>query len=104
VTVSTVETMNAYQDRTLLSTAEAAAYLGCSARTLGACWRKWGLRPYRVGKHNMYRVRDLEHLASVQASTNRCSSLTHPAGISCAARCTATNGIAAASWPRDRLT
>ena len=47
-------------DKTMLTTAEAANYLGLSARTLGANWYRWGLKPYRVGRRNMYRVCDIE--------------------------------------------
>jgi hypothetical protein len=49
VTVSTVQFMTGYQDRTMLRTAEPMSYLGCSVRTLGAYWRKWGLRPLSHG-------------------------------------------------------
>jgi hypothetical protein len=34
--------------------------VGCSAPTLDARWRKPGLRPYRVGNHNICRVSDFE--------------------------------------------
>jgi Zn-dependent peptidase ImmA (M78 family) len=47
-------------DKTLLTTKQAADYLGVSSRALGARWSKWGLTPHRVGKRNMYRVAELE--------------------------------------------
>ncbi len=47
-------------DRRLLSTAETAGYLGVPVRSLQANWKRWELKPYRVGKRLQYRVSDLE--------------------------------------------
>ncbi len=47
-------------DRTMLTTGQAAEYLGVTVRSLGANWFRWGLRPYRVGRRNLYRVGELE--------------------------------------------
>jgi excisionase family DNA binding protein len=44
----------------LLSVAEVADYLGVPAKTVYACWRAWGLRGYRVGRHLRFRLRHLE--------------------------------------------
>ncbi len=50
----------------MLTTGEAAAYLGVGVRNLAANWQCWGLRPYKIGKRNMYRVGDLERWLSAQ--------------------------------------
>ena len=47
------------EDR-LLTTREAAHYLGVTPRALGANWYRWGLTAYRVGRRNLYRVSELE--------------------------------------------
>jgi excisionase family DNA binding protein len=59
-------------DRTLLTTREAAAYLNVKERTLGAHWYRWGLRPSRIGRANRYRVSDLHrYLADHRISEPR---------------------------------
>jgi excisionase family DNA binding protein len=50
----------AQADKTMLTTAEAARYLGTTPRTLGDNWFKWKLTAYRVGRRNVYRVADLD--------------------------------------------
>jgi helix-turn-helix protein len=49
-------------DRTLLTTREAAAYLGIKERALAANWFRpdWALTVYHVGRRNMFRVADLD--------------------------------------------
>jgi excisionase family DNA binding protein len=44
----------------LLSVEELAAYLGVPKKTIYGCWRKWGLRGYRVGRHLRFRQRQVE--------------------------------------------
>jgi len=48
------------EDKKLLTTEEAARFLGVTYRSLGANWYRWGLTAYRVGRRNMYRVCELE--------------------------------------------
>jgi Helix-turn-helix domain len=47
-------------DRTMLTTREAATYLGVKERALAQNWFRWKLTPSRVGRRNVYRVSDLE--------------------------------------------
>jgi hypothetical protein len=47
-------------DRTMLTTPQAAEYLGVTVRSLAQNWHHWGLTPYKVGRRNLYRVADLE--------------------------------------------
>ena len=51
---------NAGGDVTLLSVEELAAYLGVPKKTVYGCWRQWGLRGYRVGRHLRFRERHVE--------------------------------------------
>jgi excisionase family DNA binding protein len=44
----------------LLSVDELAAYLGVPKKTVYGCWRSWGLRGYRVGRHLRFRERHVE--------------------------------------------
>jgi excisionase family DNA binding protein len=44
----------------LLSVEELAAYLGVPKKTVYSCWRQWGLRGYRVGRHLRFRERHVE--------------------------------------------
>jgi excisionase family DNA binding protein len=44
----------------LLTVEEVADYLGVPKKTVYACWREWGLRGYRVGRHLRFRVRHVE--------------------------------------------
>ena len=44
----------------LLSVQELAAYLGVPKKTVYSCWRQWGLRGYRVGRHLRFRQRHVE--------------------------------------------
>ena len=44
----------------LLSVEELAAYLGVPKKTVYGCWRQWGLRGYRVGRHLRFRERHVE--------------------------------------------
>jgi excisionase family DNA binding protein len=44
----------------LLSVEELAAYLGVPKKTVYGCWREWGLRGYRVGRHLRFRERQVE--------------------------------------------
>ena len=44
----------------LLSVDELAAYLGVPKKTVYGCWRQWGLRGYRVGRHLRFRERHVE--------------------------------------------
>jgi excisionase family DNA binding protein len=44
----------------LLSVEELAAYLGVPKKTIYGCWRHWGLRGYRVGRHLRFRERQVE--------------------------------------------
>ena len=44
----------------LLSVDELAAYLGVPKKTVYGCWRQWGLRGYRVGRHLRFRQRHVE--------------------------------------------
>jgi excisionase family DNA binding protein len=44
----------------LLSVEELAAYLGVPKKTVYCCWREWGLRGYRVGRHLRFRERQVE--------------------------------------------
>ena len=44
----------------LLSVGELAAYLGVPKKTVYGCWRQWGLRGYRVGRHLRFRERHVE--------------------------------------------
>jgi len=44
----------------LLSVEELAAYLGVPKKTVYSCWRQWGLRGYRVGRHLRFRQRHVE--------------------------------------------
>jgi excisionase family DNA binding protein len=44
----------------LLSVEELAAYLGVPKKTIYGCWRQWGLRGYRVGRHLRFRQRQVE--------------------------------------------
>jgi excisionase family DNA binding protein len=44
----------------LLSVEELAAYLGVPKKTVYGCWRRWGLRGYRVGRYLRFRERDVE--------------------------------------------
>ena len=44
----------------LLSVEELAAYLGVPKKTIYGCWRQWGLRGYRVGRHLRFRQRHVE--------------------------------------------
>jgi excisionase family DNA binding protein len=44
----------------LLSVEELAAYLGVPKKTVYGCWRDWGLRGYRVGRHLRFRQRQVE--------------------------------------------
>jgi excisionase family DNA binding protein len=41
----------------LLSVQELAAYLSVPKKTVYICWRQWGLRGYRVGRHLRFRQR-----------------------------------------------
>jgi hypothetical protein len=47
-------------DRTMLTTPQAAEFLGVTVRNLGANWHRWGLTAIRVGRRNLFRVGDLE--------------------------------------------
>jgi len=47
-------------DRRMLTTPQAAEYLGVSVRNLGTNWHRWGLTPYRVGRRNLFRASELE--------------------------------------------
>jgi hypothetical protein len=47
-------------DKIMLTTAEAARYLGVTPRSLGDNWFRWKLTAYRVGRRNVYRVSELE--------------------------------------------
>jgi excisionase family DNA binding protein len=44
----------------LLTVEEVADYLGVPKKTVYACWRGWGLRGYRIGRHLRFRVRHVE--------------------------------------------
>jgi excisionase family DNA binding protein len=44
----------------LLTPATVAEYLGVSKRVLMAEYRRWGLRPTRVGRHVRFRERHVE--------------------------------------------
>ena len=44
----------------LLSVEELAAHLGVPKKTVYDCWRQWGLRGYRVGRHLRFRERHVE--------------------------------------------
>ncbi len=44
----------------LLSVDELAAWLGVPKKTVYGCWRQWGLRGYRVGRHLRFRERHVE--------------------------------------------
>jgi excisionase family DNA binding protein len=44
----------------LLSVEELAASLGVPKKTVYGCWRQWGLRGYRVGRHLRFRERHVE--------------------------------------------
>jgi excisionase family DNA binding protein len=44
----------------LLSVEELAAYLGVPKKTIYGCWRQWGLRGYRVGRHLRFGQRQVE--------------------------------------------
>ena len=44
----------------LLSVEELAVYLGVPKKTVYGCWRQWGLRGYRVGRHLRFRERHVE--------------------------------------------
>jgi excisionase family DNA binding protein len=44
----------------LLTVDELAAYLGVPKKTVYGCWRSWGLRGYRVGRHLRFRERHVE--------------------------------------------
>jgi excisionase family DNA binding protein len=44
----------------MLTTRDAAAYLGVSERSFAANWHRWGLTAYAVGRRNMYRLADLD--------------------------------------------
>lgn len=44
----------------LLSVEELAAYLGVPKKTVYGCWRRWGLRGYRVGRYLRFRERHVE--------------------------------------------
>jgi excisionase family DNA binding protein len=48
----------------LLSVEELAAYLGVPKKTVYDCWRKWGLRGYRVGRSLRFRERQVEEWLS----------------------------------------
>jgi excisionase family DNA binding protein len=43
-----------------MSVEELAAYLGVPKKTIYGCWRQWGLRGYRVGRHLRFRQRQVE--------------------------------------------
>jgi excisionase family DNA binding protein len=44
----------------LLSVDELADWLGVPKKTVYGCWRQWGLRGYRVGRHLRFRERHVE--------------------------------------------
>jgi len=44
----------------MLTTRQAAEYLGIKERALAQNWFHWGLTAYRVGRRNQYRVSDLD--------------------------------------------
>src|SRR4051794_5552364 len=43
----------------LLTVVEVAEYLGVPKKTVYECWRSWGLRAYKVGRHLRFRERDI---------------------------------------------
>ncbi len=47
-------------DKTMLTTAQAAEYLGVTVTSLAQNWHRWHLTAYKVGRRNMYRVSELE--------------------------------------------
>ncbi|MBO2453298.1 helix-turn-helix domain-containing protein [Actinomadura barringtoniae] len=44
----------------LLNAEEVARLLGVPKRTVYSCWRVWGLRGYKVGRHLRFRERELD--------------------------------------------
>jgi hypothetical protein len=56
-------------DKTMLTTRDAAAFLVVSYRSLGENWYRWGLKAYRIGKRNMFRVSELEKYLQDHAIT-----------------------------------
>ena len=59
-------------DRELMSTRQAAEYLGIPAKSVGNNWRRYGLTPAKIGKRHVYRKCDLDTFvaAKVQATIN----------------------------------
>ncbi|MEU4224720.1 helix-turn-helix domain-containing protein [Nonomuraea sp. NPDC026600] len=44
----------------LMSVKDVAAYMDVPESTVYACWKKWELPGYRIGKHLRFRVRNVE--------------------------------------------
>jgi excisionase family DNA binding protein len=44
----------------LLTVDEVADFLGVPKKTVYACWRDWGLKAYKVGRHLRFRQRHVE--------------------------------------------
>lgn len=55
-----VRRSNSGRSNQLLTTAEAADYLGVTVNWMRSNWRVYGIRAHRIGRHLRYRVRDLE--------------------------------------------
>ncbi len=44
----------------LLTVGELADYLGVPKKTVYSCWRAWGLKAHKVGRHLRFRERHVE--------------------------------------------
>jgi len=56
-------------DKTMLSTEEAADYLGVKLRSFAQNWHRWGVTAYQVGRNNRFRVSDLEQFLDDHRAT-----------------------------------